>query len=82
MNLSGASCLPRNPERPAVAGGGMEQRDGAFGTMLVPVVGALELVRRVDCIGHRRDAGHVRALSCMSAPADAVDGPVDCLLAS
>jgi hypothetical protein len=47
--------------------------------MLVPLVGALELVRRVGCIGHHRDTGHVRALSCISAPADAVDGQVACL---
>ena len=68
--------LPRNPECPAVAGGCIE-RDGGFRTVLVPLVGALELVRRVGCIGHDSDAGHVRALSCISAPADA---PVACLL--
>lgn len=39
----------------------------------------MELVRRVGCIGHHRDAGHVRVLSCISAPADVVDGPVSCL---
>ncbi|KAF8691749.1 hypothetical protein HU200_040141 [Digitaria exilis] len=56
--------LPGDPERAAVAGGVME-RDCAIGAMLVPVVGVFELVGRVGCVGDYRDAGHVRALSCM-----------------